>query len=248
MPHEETFRIVPNAKTAVLFLHGICGSPEHFRDLLPLEKLVPPNWTCCNVLMDGHGKQAEDFSRSSMKKWETQVTDIFRTLCQTHDRVIPVGHSMGSLFAIQMALERPDKVPCLFLIAAPLRVRLKWFGICNLIRFSFGKLDLEDPVQAAILRASSITPTGKVWKYIAWLPRVMELLIKIRSTVKRLPDLKTKGVAFQSCNDEMVSCAAGKLLQRSGVEVYELPHSTHFYYPEQDVKAVEDIFRSLCTE
>lgn len=248
MPHEETIRIVPNAKTAVLFMHGICGSPEHFRDLVPLEDLVPQNWSCYNVLIDGHGKQAEDFSHSSMKRWEAQVMDIFLTLCQTHDRVIPVGHSMGTLFALQMALNRPDKVPFLFLLAAPLRVGLRWSGICNLIRFSFGKLDLKDPVQTSIYRASGITPTWKVWKYIGWIPRLLELLGKIRQTVALLPDLQTRTIAFQSRNDEMVSCTAGRLLQHNGVEVHELLNSTHFYYHEKDLETTQTIFRSLCAE
>ena len=103
-------------------MHGIAGSPDHFRTLLPLEELIPADWSVYNVLMDGNGKGVKEFSRSYTKKWTTQVMGIFNDLCETHERVIIVGHSMGTLFAVQMALRRPEKVPFIFLIACPLRV------------------------------------------------------------------------------------------------------------------------------
>lgn len=55
MEHREYVRIVPGAKTAVLFMHGIVGTPNHFRDLLPLVDLVPDDWSVYNVLLPGHG-------------------------------------------------------------------------------------------------------------------------------------------------------------------------------------------------
>lgn len=41
MPHNPTVRILPDADTAVLLIHGICGSPTQFRRLLPLEQMIP---------------------------------------------------------------------------------------------------------------------------------------------------------------------------------------------------------------
>ena len=41
MEHREYRRIVSGADTAVMFLHGIVGTPNHFRDLIPLVDLVP---------------------------------------------------------------------------------------------------------------------------------------------------------------------------------------------------------------
>ena len=67
MKHKEYKRIVPEAETAVLFIHGIAGTPNHFKDFLPL---VPKEFSVYNLLLDGHGGKTEDFSKTSMKKWE----------------------------------------------------------------------------------------------------------------------------------------------------------------------------------
>ena len=243
MAHQETVRIIPGARTAVLFMHGIAGTPEHFRSILPLEHLVPENWSVYNVLMDGHGGQVEDFARSSMKKWKAQVMEIFDRLCDTHEQVVLVGHSMGTLFAVQMALQRPEKVPFILLIASPMRVGVKLYGAVNLIRLSYGLLDHTDPVQAATAKVSSITQTWMSWKYIGWIPRLIELLKEMKQTEAMLPELKIPCIAFQSRRDELVSCRSCSILRDSGrVELHGLRDSTHFYYTQEDVEAVQKRF------
>lgn len=243
MAHEEYVRIVSGAKTAVLFMHGIAGSPSHFRELMPLESLVPAQWSVYNVLMDGHGKGVEDFSRSSMKKWKDQVMGIFDDLCRIHEQVIVVGHSMGTLFAVQMAFRRPKKVPFIFLIACPLRVGVRLFGAINLIKMSFGCLNRNDPVQAATAKVSSITQTRRSWKYLGWLPRLAELLREMRYTEKRLPDLRVSCIAYQSRRDELVSNRSYRILENNDwVEVHDLLQSTHFYYAPEDISTVQKRF------
>ncbi|MBQ7415505.1 MAG: alpha/beta fold hydrolase [Oscillospiraceae bacterium] len=249
MTHEQTVRIIPGAKTAVLFMHGIAGTPEHFRSVLPLEGLVPEEFSVYNVLYDGHGKQVEDFARSSMEKWKQQVMKIFDDLCQTHEQVIPVGHSMGSLFAVQMALRRPEKVPFIFLINCPLRVGVKPAGALNLIRLSYGLLDMEDPVQASTSKVTSIQQTWMSWRYIGWLPRVAELLQEMKFTSGLFQYLTVPCIAFQSKGDELVSCRSCDILRRSGnVEIHGLRNSTHFYYAPREQAAVRRRFRQLLNE
>lgn len=249
MAHEQTVRIVPGAKTAVLFMHGIAGTPDHFRVLLPLEPLVPQHWSVYNVLMDGHGKQVTDFSKSSMEKWKRQVMGIFDMLCDTHEQVIIVGHSMGTLFAVQMALLRPEKVPFIFLIACPLRVGVKPFGVANLIKLSFGVLDECDPIQSATAKVSSITQTRCSWRYIGWIPRLVELLAEMDRTAGLLGNLRIACIAFQSKCDELVSCRSCKLLRQSGrVKTFGLGHSTHFYYAPGDIDAVQTAFTKACRQ
>ena len=77
MEHKEYVRIVPGADTAVLFIHGIVGTPNHFTDLISLVELVPEDWSVCNLLLDGHGGNADDFAATSMKKWKNQVIKRF---------------------------------------------------------------------------------------------------------------------------------------------------------------------------
>lgn len=246
MAHEERMRILPGAKRAVLMMHGIAGTPDHFRTILPLEDLVPERWSLCNVIMPGHGGRVEDFSHSSMSAWEAYCMAVFDRLCESHEKVFLVGHSMGTLFAIRMASKRPEKVAGMLLIEVPLRVGVKLFTVRNLVRFAFGRLDLEDPVQEATSRVCSIAPTWMVWKYIGWLPRVAELVKYMHATDALLPGLGVPAVAYQSMRDEMVSDRSRKLLLKAGtVQVRVFLGSTHFYCHPEDIAQVREEFSAL---
>ena len=66
MIRETEKRLLPGAACAVLFVHGILGSPAQFAPFLPL---VPQDWSFCNLLLQGHGGGARDFSAASMAVW-----------------------------------------------------------------------------------------------------------------------------------------------------------------------------------
>lgn len=247
MQHEEYKHIVPGAKTAVLFLHGICGSPNHFRRLLPLESSVPASWSVYNIVLDGHCKNVEDFGRSSMKKWKAQVQSVFDALCRTHEKVVLVGHSMGTLFSVNLALRRPEKVAFLFLLAVPVRVFVQPRAVGYLMRIAFDRIDEDNPVLVSMRAACGIRQTKKLWKYIPWAMRMVELLRLCSQTGKAVPDLRVPCIAWQSEKDEMVSSRADKLLRQSGrVEVHDLPHSTHFFYTPKDTKVIMESFHNAC--
>lgn len=246
MAHEETVRVVDGAKTAVLFMHGICGTPEHFRKLLPLEQLVPQDWSVYNALIEGHGKRVEDFSHSSMELWKENVFRIFDDLCRTHEKVVIVGHSMGTLFALQMACRSPQKVPFLLLIGSPMRVFVRPHFAATLMRFPFDKWNEDDPIHQSLRQACGITPTKKVWKYAGWIPRMLELLREIKYTENMLSELTVPAIACQSVRDELVSNRSDKILKDAHVSVVNLPNSTHFYYDPEDLRTVQRAFTDAC--
>ena len=97
MNHSEYIRVSEDNKTAILMIHGIAGTPDHFRDLVPL---IPEGWSVYNILLEGHGKEVRDFGAASMKKWKAQVAARLEEIREKHDRIIIVTHSMGGLFAI----------------------------------------------------------------------------------------------------------------------------------------------------
>lgn len=243
MDHQEYVRIVPGADTAVLFVHGIVGTPNHFRDLIPLVELVPADWSIYNVLLVGHGKTVKDFSKASMRKWKTQVWSIFEDLAKKHERVILVGHSMGTLFAVQLALEHPEKVPLLFLIAVPMRPGLRLSGMVRVLRMVFGLTREDVPIEVATRDVCGVETTRKLWKYLGWIPRFLELFGEIARTEKVMGGLRVPCVAYQSEKDELVRNKSRKILEGSGVaEVHNLMKSTHFYYDPEDQKTVQDDF------
>ena len=245
MAHEEIVRTVEGADTAVLFMHGICGSPIHFDTVLPMVDCVQENWSVYALRYPGHGGTADDFAASSMKQWRDYAGEVFRKLAQTHERIILVGHSMGNLFAMQLAADHPQKIPFVFMLAVPMRPWPSLTAVINLSKMGFGKLNMDDPVEASYIRACGIRTTRKLWKYIGWVPRIVELFREAYKTEKRMGEISVPLVAIQSRKDEMVSSRTLTVLRKNGIhDVILLPDSTHFYYAPEDKKQVLREFSS----
>lgn len=247
MPHRSQIRIVDGASCAVLFLHGITGSPCHFSKVLPMTDLVPDDWSYYNLLLPGHGGTVLDFGKSSMGQWKQKVRDVFLELSAKHRYVVVAGHSMGTLFAIQLATEFPQKIPFLFLIASPIYPRVSLKGMMLCMRAVFGLSRADHPMEMAIVRAGGIHLTRKLWQYIPWAPNMIALLFEAHRTKLALPDLSIKTVVFQSRHDEMVSPLSGRVLERHAcVELITLDDSTHFYYPADEASQICDAFAKAC--
>lgn len=243
MDHFETRRLVSGAKYAVLFIHGIVGTPNHFRIVLPLEELVPETWSVYNIRQPGHGGTVEDFGRSNLGQWRGHAKAAFDELAKHHEKVVIVGHSLGTLFAMQIALEHPEKVAQLFLVAAPMRPWVRAFGAANCVKLAFGWIREDRPLEVATRNVCGVTTTKKLWKYIPWLPRFFELFMEIARTEKVMGNLKVPCISWQSKKDELVSNFSTAVLKKSGVmEVHELENSTHFYYAPGDMKLLQTEF------
>ena len=245
MTHETQVHIVPNSDTAVLLVHGILGTPHQFDPLLPA---IPDTFTTVNLLLDGHGGQVDAFSRSSMQKWEAQVADVVENLCREYPNVLIIAHSMGTLFAIDAALQHPNTVKGIFLLSPPLRVGLKARLFSNALKVGLGFARPDDAGAMAARHAYSMVPDRRIWKYLGWVPRYLELFRKIRSTRKILPQLKTPTKAFLCEDDEMVSLRSDRyLLSHPAVELTYLPTSTHFIYSENDAALLCTAFKDFYT-
>ncbi|MBE6037275.1 MAG: alpha/beta fold hydrolase [Clostridiales bacterium] len=230
----------PASKTAILFCHGILGHPRHFDFLLPE---VPGDWTVCNLLLPGHGGSVKDFGQSSLEQW----TDCYRAaldrLLETHDRVFLCGHSMGTLFALQAAASR-GTICGLFLLAVPMGAAPRPISLWNCLKYALGLIREDDERAMALKHAASIPPEIKLWRYIPWIPRFLELFRLIHSTKKMLPQVKLPGLAFQSAHDELVSHKAPQRLAAApGLQVEILPDSYHFYLTDKDRETVIKAFR-----
>lgn len=246
MKQSDHIRIVSGAETAVLFLHGIVGTPEHFNKLIPLTRLVPENCSVYNVLLEGHGGTAKDFGKASMKKWQCQIAEAFDILAREHGQIIVVGHSMGTLFALNMALAHPEKVNALFLLAVPLRPKLGIRAISGSLRLVLGKLREDVPHQRAMGLACGVAPTRKFWHYVGWIPRFAELLALCSNTCKVIDNVDVPCIAFQSGKDELVRKCSSRVLERNqGIDVHMLSESTHFYYAPGDSELICRSFREL---
>lgn len=249
MEHSETRRWNPEAKYAALFIHGIVGTPNHFRAVLPLEELVPESWSVYNICQPGHGGSVEAFGKSNIHQWRSHAKAAFEELAEHHEKILIVGHSLGTLFAMQTALALPEKTAGLFLVAVPLRPWVRLFGAVNCLRLVFNRIREDHPLEAATRKVCGVTPTPLVWKYIPWIPRFLELFSEIYRTEKVMGELKVPCVAWQSKKDELVSNLSAGVLRKSGVmEVHELENSTHFYYAPEDAALLRRELQKIIRE
>lgn len=236
--HKEYIRIVPCSRCAVLMIHGIAGTPAHFRDLIPV---IPENWSVYNIVLDGHGKTVRDFGASSMKKWKNQVAAILDELFVKYERIVLVAHSMGTLFSIQAAVNHPDKIDGLFLLAVPTRPWVRASTVATCLRVSRGDLHPDDAAGLAMFHATGIQLERNILKYVSWVPRLLELLVECRRTRKLLPRLTVPCQTFQSHTDELVSVRSCKDLENHPyIQNTVLYHSGHFAYSPEDTALLRE--------
>ena len=243
MKHREYKRINPDATAAILFVHGIVGTPNHFADFL---SLVPDDVSVYNVLLDGHGGTVQDFSHTSMQKWENQVRDTVDELTLSHTAVYIVAHSMGTLFAIGEAVKNPDKICGLFLLSVPSRPHVRFSTVITSLKAMWGGKgkDVE-----RMLADTSVKLSPYPWKYLSWIPRYIELLAEISRVRKLLPNLKVRTKTFQSHTDELVSFRSVKDLENHPyIQNTVLYNSGHFAYGDDDTELLRAELKKCINE
>ena len=238
MGREQDIRLVPGADTAILFIHGILGTPDQFK---PFLQLVPSNWSSCNMLLKGHCGSVREFSAASMAEWRQQVHETLRELHMSHDRIIITAHSMGTLFAIQEAIEMP--VDALFLLNAPLRIHIT-IRMLKIIWGVFrGNIRPGDDWMLAAQNAYGIERDTHLLRYLSWIPRYIELFSEIRKTRKIAPELTVKCQVYLSTKDEMVSMKTGRIFENHAcATVKALDSSGHVYYSPEDLQLLQHEF------
>ena len=245
MEHKEYKRIYPEADVAILFVHGIVGTPNHFADFV---ERVPEGMSVYNLLLDGHGGSVRDFSHTSMQKWEEQVKRAVAELSATHSKLYIVAHSMGTLFAIDRAIETAS-VKGLFLLAVPLKITPQLRMLSNLCKVYFDKISPDDAVAQAAKRCYGIAQDKNPFHYFGWLPRYLELFAKAKKTRKRIAKLRVPCKVYQSANDEMVSKKSVKwLAQNRKISIFYLQHSGHYYYAPKDFAFLFHEFESFINQ
>ncbi len=242
MQYSPYYRIVPGAETAVLFVHGIVGTPAHFRELIPL---VPEDWSVYNILLEGHGGDVEDFARASMQAWKAQVHRQAAEILKTHASLLLVGHSMGTLFCIQESLCFPEETMGLFLLNVPLHPWVRPSSVPHTLSAALGTARPGSPAEQ-LLRDCGVRLSPRLWKYMRWIPRYAELLrecIRVRGLVGKIT---VPCVCFQSRRDELVSRRSFRFLEPfENLKAAELAESGHFGYSEADLAQIREAFRSM---
>lgn len=243
--HREYVRMVDGADTAVLMVHGIAGTPRHFDFLL---EAIPENMSVVNLCLPGHGGEVRDFSRASMKQWKESVGERLDALCQTHERVVLVGHSMGTLLTALAAKAQPRVTGALYL-NVPLYVYVAPRMVPASLRWCFGRLRPGDLSDEGLRKAAGVRPDKRLWLYLGWLPRFFELFALCRECVPVFEGLKRQTVVFQSDRDELVLRATARHLRGNpAIRFTELSGCGHFCYTQEAEDRIRRALQQLLQE
>ena len=235
-------REIPNGTKAILMIHGILGRPGHFT---PFMDSIPEDFSVYNILLDGHGGSAKEFSRSSMKKWREQALAWAKQLTEQYETVVIAGHSMGCLFAIEAAALYPQQIKAIFLLAPALRIRLTFSAVWGSIKTALGVSADQDPMMRAKLDACGVVLPSNPLQYLSWLPRFAELLKESAAIRKQAANLIVPSVVLLSKKGELVSPRSGDFFT-SRANIHLLPNSTHYYYPPADLKTIRNVLHKVC--
>lgn len=236
-------RDVHNGDTAVLFIHGFLGNPSFFETYY---KCVPDSFAIYNILLEGHGGTVSDFSRASMKKWLKQTEKIVDEILKKYSNLIIMAHSMGTFFAINASIRYPDRVKGIFLLGSAIKIGVKANAFTNTLKAFFGKVEKDDYIAEAYKNSHSVTLDKRVWLYLGWIPRYLELFRESAISRKKVAEVSVPCYFFQSANDELVSIKSVKVIpHKDNIKVQILKTSRHFIYSEEDFKLVYNTFEDF---
>ena len=238
--HNPTFLKCDDADTAVIFIHGLFGSPNQFVELA--DAVYNMGCTCKCVLLPGHGGGMSEFAKSGVADWQQHLQNEIDKIKLDHKRVFLVGHSMGGLLALNASMLKENNISGVFLIATPLKVHIvdpkSILRKRQLLRFP-----KDNEIKSAYMKLNSV----KMPKRFVYLPPVRtirEFYKLMRQTEKRLPEVFVPVHMIHSRGDETTSYKSATLfykgLRNTQRATFSLDKSWHAFYYDDEQEIVRD--------
>jgi len=97
---------------AVMFLHGIAGSPAQVKDVA--KRLAADGFHVYGVVLPGHGTDPEDLFGITWQRWYEHVVAEHGRILERHGKVSVAGFSLGAALGMRLAMEHPvEKLICI---------------------------------------------------------------------------------------------------------------------------------------
>lgn len=222
---------------AILYIHGIMGSPLEFRRIA--EALEDENIHFKALLLPGHGSNGYDFARTSANCWQTHVIQEIGDLKKSHSKLILIGHSLGGLLALNASLLCP--VDGIVLLNTPIKTRVSIQQISMSLRVLLSSGKANDTMICTYRETFSVA-LGDWWTLPLWIPRLLDVNRVASQTEKILNEVKVQVILFQSIHDETVNPKSAEILKRGlGDHLMSLSYlnkSTHAYFVYEEFNEI----------
>lgn len=237
-PHEE-FVLKGGNTDAVVFVHGIGGSPIQFRQLA--EFMFGMGYDCAALLLPGHGSDGSAFSRTQKGAWKDHITKFINHIATEYHHIYLVGHSLGELLCLEYATNHP--VAGLVLINTPMAIKISLKQLSINLHVALAAPDRDNEILAAYRSGTGITGGCKWYEYPLMPRPFIYLLRQMRNTAKLLGNVRTRSLIVQSGRDETVRQKSARLLQTGLVygnpQELKLMNSYHSYFPTEDQQTLQ---------
>ena len=131
-------------RSTLVFLHGLTGSSSSWREY---EQAFDADYNICTIDLRGHGlsvkpREPEEYG---IKHFARDVATVLEELQIT--RCIIVSHSFGTLVALELYLQRPEKVEKIFFFSPNYNLNSRWLNrltnpVVNLLAAALSRLPL----------------------------------------------------------------------------------------------------------
>ncbi|MBS0433015.1 MAG: alpha/beta fold hydrolase [Proteobacteria bacterium] len=100
--------LLRGGRAGVLLIHGLTGTPAEMRFVG--KGLHRAGYTVYGMQLAGHCGSEDDLLKTGWRDWRRSVADAADKLQREVDHLFVAGLSMGSVLALQLAIERPQAV------------------------------------------------------------------------------------------------------------------------------------------
>lgn len=190
--------------TAILAVHGFTGSPAEFHRAG--RALNQVGYTIDAIRLPGHGTTPERMLETGWSDWWQHVLDSYESLrLRGYDKIVVLGHSMGGLLALKLAMERP--VDGIVSLAAPVYLWTRKTALAFLLRYIVDYVEKKPSAAQDIL--------NETWAYSrAPVVCVISLRQLMRLVRRSLADVRAPIFIGQGTKD-------GTVRPRSALYIYE---------------------------
>ncbi|KRE49256.1 carboxylesterase [Paenibacillus sp. Soil724D2] len=219
-----------NQETGILMIHGFTGSPSEFRRIGYV--LRDEGYTIQAVKLPGHGTSPEEMIRTGWTDWYGHVLESYDELAAKCKSVIVMGHSMGGLLALKLAVER--HAAGVISLATPIFLTSRKSALAVLLQY-FIKYVAKKPKQVSTLLDESCAYTKTPIRCVVSLRKLLKQVKNL------LPQVEAPIWIGQGSKDGVVHQESAAFLhKRISSQVKELR-----YYPESSHGMLLDQEREL---